>query len=318
MKSMGSIRMVVAISSLLAWAVSATEVTGVVVDEHSGLPLAARVYLQSASGDWFHAESTSPTGSAVRYAKTNWVNPRAVEVHTTLSAHPFRAELPPGDYAVTVERGKEYFPLTRRVVVRNEPLRLDLPLRRWINLAEHGWFSGETHVHRTLEELQNIVLAEDLNVAFPLSFWVTEAFAAPGTSNRNGEGNVPAELVRVDDTHVIWPRNTEYEIFDVGEKHHTLGALFLLNHRSVFTAGVPPWGPIAAQAKAEGALLDMDKLDWSFAFLLPPVTGAHLYELANNHMWRTEFAFSNYVSAAPPYLHPPYGSRRGNERDWTL
>lgn len=302
----------------LVLAASAAEVTGVVVDERSGLRLPARVYVQSAAGEWFHAESAVSAGSAVRYAKTNWVNPRSVEVHTTLSAHPFRVELPPGSYTFTVERGKEYFPLKRHVEVGNEPLRLELPLRRWINLAERGWFSGETHLHRTLEELGNVVLAEDLNVAFPLSYWVTQAFAAPGASDRNMPGDVPAELIGVDDTHVIWPRNTEFEIFTIGEKQHTLGALFLLNHRSIFTAGVPPWGPIAAQAKAEGALLDMDKLDWAFAFLLPPVTGAQLYELANNHMWRTEHAFTSYVSFAPPYLHPPYGSRRGNERDWTL
>ena len=122
----------------------------------------------------------------------------------------------------------------------------------------------------------------------------------------------------MDDTHVLWPRNTEYEIFTIGEKSHTLGALFLLNHRSVFTNGAPPWATIATQAKAEGALLDMDKLDWAFSFLLPPVTGAQLYELANNHIWRTEYAFTNFVSSAPPYLCPPYGSHSGNERDWTL
>ena len=294
------------------------EVSGVVVDDKTGQTLAARVYLQSRAGEWFFPESVAPDGSAVRYAKTNWVNQRAMEVHTTLSAHPFRVQLPPGSYTLTVERGKEYRPLTQRVEVGNDPVKLRLPLHRWINMAELGWFSGDTHLHRTTDELKNLVLAEDLNVTFPLSFWVTKGFTAPGTSDRNMPGDFPAELVRVDESHVIWPRNTEYEIFTLGERQHTLGALFLLNHRSVFTNGTPPWGTIAAQAKAEGALLDMDKLDWAFSFLLPPVTSAQLYELANNHMWRTEYAFTNYVSFAPPYLHPPYGSHTGNERDWTL
>ena len=166
--------------------------------------------------------------------------------------------------------------------------------------------------------MKNILLAEDLNVAFPLSFWVTKAFAAPGAGDRNMEGDFPARLVYADKTHVIWPRNTEYEIFTVGDKDHTLCALFLLNHRSVFKTGTPPWGTVAAQALSEGALLDMDKLDWASGLMLPPVTGAQLYELANNHMWRTPYAFTNYVSAAPPYLHPPYGAHAGSERDWTL
>lgn len=303
---------------LLVASAPAAEVTGVVVDEQTGQPLAARLYVENTRGEWFHAESATPQGSAVPYAKTNWINPRSVEVHTTLTADGFRLRLPPGRYTLTAERGKEYFPLTRPLEVGNQPVEVRLPLRRWINLPERGWFSGETHLHRTTEELKNILLAEDLNVAFPLSFWVTKAFAPPGAGDRNMAGAFPAELVRVDKTHVLWPRNTEYEIFTVGDRQHTLGALFLLNHRSVFAEGVPPWGPVAARAKAEGALLDMDKLDWAFALLLPPVAGAQLYELANNHMWRTDYAFTNYVSFAPPYLHPPYGSQSGNERDWTL
>ena len=78
------------------------EVSGVVVDAKTGQTLAARVYLQSRAGEWFFPESAAPDGSAVRYAKTNWVNQRAMEVHTTLSAHPFRVQLPPGSYSLTV------------------------------------------------------------------------------------------------------------------------------------------------------------------------------------------------------------------------
>lgn len=310
--------MAVVVLHVLNATLGATEILGTIVDDKTGEILAARVYVQDAKGGWHYANSASPEGSAVRYARTNWLNPRSVEVHTTLSAHPFRLDLRPGTYTFTVERGKEYRPLTRVVEVGGEPQDLRFPLRRWINMTAQGWFSGETHLHRTVEELRNIVLAEDLNVAYPLAFWITKAFAAPASSDRNMPGDHPAELVRVDDTHVIWPRNTEYEINTIGSRQHTLGALFILNHRTVFTNGVPPWGPVTALARSEGALLDMDKLDWAFAFLLPPVTGAQLFELANNHMWRTEHAFTNYVSVAPPYLHPPYGSGKGNERDWTL
>jgi hypothetical protein len=298
--------------------VHATPVSGRIVDAATEQPLAARIYLKSAKGVNYYAESSDPNGSAVRYAKTNWANPHSVEVHTTLSAHPFRVELPRGSYTLVVERGKEYHVLTRQVEVGNEPVQLQLALKRWINLAERGWFSGETHLHRTVDELKNIVAAEDLNVAFPLSFWVTKGFEAPSLDAPDLAKNSVVEPTQVDETHVIWPRNTEYEIFTLGNKAHTLGALFLLNHRSIFTNGVPPWGVVAAQAKAEGALLDMDKLDWAFSFLLPPICGAQLYELGNNHMWRTEYSFTNYVSSAPPYLHPPYGSHRGSERDWTL
>jgi hypothetical protein len=161
-----------------------------------------------------------------------------------------------------------------------------------------------------------LLQAEDLNVAFPLTFWVTRGFTAPSAGDRNLAGKIPDKLIAVDSTHVIWPRNTEYEIFTVGEKRHTLGALFVLNHRSILDMSVPPWSPIARKAQNEGALLDMDKLDWPFAMILPPITGATLYELANNHLWRTDFAFEQWNSLAPPFLQPPRGGKSGNERQW--
>src|SRR6266511_2407018 len=70
---------------------------GRVVDADTGAPLPARVYLEKA-GEWFLAKSADPAGSAVHYQKRNG---RSVEVHTTLSAHPFQADLPPGVSVIT-------------------------------------------------------------------------------------------------------------------------------------------------------------------------------------------------------------------------
>jgi len=316
--SVGSrlLRMAILLAVTPAPGALAVEFKGVVVDHKTGRPLPARIYIRSTEGAWHFVRSASPDGSAVRYEKQNWVNKDAVEMHTTLSAHPFLADLPPGTYTLTVERGKEYFPLVREVTIQSDPLAIRLPLRRWIDMPGRQWYSGETHLHRTVDELRNIVLAEDLNVSFPLSFWVTKAFAAPTGGDRNMAGEFPARLVSIDPTHVIWPRNTEYEIFTVAQKQHTLGALFLLNHRTAFAEAVPPWGPVARKAVDEGALLDLDKLDWAFSMTLPAITSGALYELINNHMWRTEFAFRQWVTPAAPYLQPPYGGQTGGEREW--
>ncbi|MCY2953041.1 MAG: CehA/McbA family metallohydrolase [Planctomycetota bacterium] len=309
------LRMVLVLAACPAAAL-AVELRGAVVDEKTGRPVAARVYIRARDGGWHFVSSTSPDGSAVRYEKQNWINKDAVEMHTTVSADPFLADLPPGTYAFTVERGKEYFPLVREVTIQKDALAIRLPIRRWVEMAGRGWFSGETHLHRTVDELRNIVLAEDLNVSFPLSFWVTKAFAAPSGGDRNMAGEFPARLVSIDPTHVIWPRNTEYEIFTVGQKQHTLGALFVLNHRIAFAEGVPPWGPVARKAVDEGALLDLDKLDWAFSMTLPAITSGALYEVINNHIWRTEFAFRQWVSSAAPYLQPCNGGQTGSEREW--
>ena len=101
--------------------------------------------------------------------------PQSVEEHTTVSAHSFRVELLPGEYEIQIERGKEFRPLRRKIVVGKEDLDETFRLTRRIDLAERGWYSGETHVHRRLVELPNVMLAEDLNVAFPVTFWTTRS-----------------------------------------------------------------------------------------------------------------------------------------------
>src|SRR6185295_17104545 len=86
---------------------------GRVVDAASGALLPARVHIEKA-GEWFLVQSAGAAGSAVHYRKRNGAS---AEVHTTLSAHPFQADLPPGRYTLTAERGKEYFPAQAEVVL---------------------------------------------------------------------------------------------------------------------------------------------------------------------------------------------------------
>src|SRR5262249_61302320 len=141
-----------------------------------------------------------------------------------------------------------------------------------------------------------------LNVAFPLLYWVTEAFTPPRASGRSTPRDVEAKPIAVDATHVLYPRNTEYEIFTVAQKPHTLGAVFVLNHKSVFAEGVPPVGPVAKRARKEGALLELDKHNWPWSMMLVPVMGIDLYELSNNHIWRTEFGFPDWAEPSADWM----------------
>ena len=290
-------------------ALAAVQLRGQVVDARTGKTLPARVYIRSSTGRWFFPRSAAAEGSAVAYRKERQAG--SVEMHTTVSAHPFVADVPPGRYIVTVERGKEYLLSEQTVEVGRDPAQFTVKLTRWIDMAARGWFSGETHVHRTLDELPNVVLAEDLNVALPLSYWVTVAHTAPRASR------VRPEPIRVDPTHVIYPVNTEYEIFRVGRKRHTLGAIMILGHRTPFTAGVPPVRPIAELAHGEGALLDLDKHSWPWSLMLVPVMNVDLFELANNHCWRTQFGFRNWtLDKTPAYMKLERDKRGLTEWGW--
>ncbi len=296
------------------------EFLGRILDQRTGLPVGARVYSKDGEGRWHFVETADERGSAWPYAE-QWVPmPESVERHTTVSAHPFRVRLRPGVYEIEIERGKEYLPLREKITI--PPIQPETPaaersmertfrLVRMIDMASRGWYSGETHVHRRIVELPNVMLAEDLNVAFPVTYWTTSADRVPDLepSSLRSQGPSPFgpredrgfEPIRITDRHVIVPRNTEYEIFSVGEKRHVLGALFILNHRKPFALKAPPIRPIAEQAHAEGALLDLDKHNWPWSLMLVPVAKVDLFELSNNSVWRTNFGFKSAGHALPPW-----------------
>jgi len=96
----------------------------------------------------------------------------------------------------------------QRLTVFDDEVRLEVRLRRLADPVAAGWYSGDAHLHRTIDDLRTVVLAEDLNVTFPLTYWVTTS-----ASDKNQAAIPPPEPIAVAATHLIWPRNTEYEIF---------------------------------------------------------------------------------------------------------
>lgn len=286
-------------------------IKGRIVEAETGKALAARLYVKSDEGKWFIAKSQSPDGSAVEYRKER--SGTISEVHTTLSAHPFVvASLKPGKYTLTVERGKEYIPVEKTIEVKDEPVDVSIELSRWIDMPARGWYSGDTHIHRPVAELLNAVPAEDLNVALPMTYWVTTSHTSPRASDKSVKAEVKPELIKIDATHVIYPVNTEYEIFTVEGKKHTLGAVLILNHKTALEEGTPPARPIAERARREGAILDLEKHSWPWSLMIVPVMKVELFELSNNHVWRTNFGFPQWTKeAAPAYMRLEMDSTGG-------
>jgi hypothetical protein len=83
-----------------------------------------------------------------------------------------RAELPAGTYSFMVERGPEYRRASGKVdVIAGKPAEASVLLERWIDLASRGWWSGETHVHRRVDDVPLLLRAEDLHVAPVMTVW---------------------------------------------------------------------------------------------------------------------------------------------------
>ena len=290
-----------------------------VFDDDTGMPLPARVHLQGPDGDWHLVSSDG--GKAVHYDRQPKHLPGSVEVNTTLSPDPFFTHLKPGTYKIRVERGKEYFPLEETLTIGDHPVYRQFKLKRWINMAADGWYSGDTHVHRTLDELPNVMLAEDLNVTFPLTSWVTASGEQPksGSAPKTWQSSGPASsnLIRVDATHVIYPRNTEYEITRVGDRRQVMGAFFILNHQTELSVGTPPVKPVAKIAREQGALIEFDKHSWPWSLMIAPVMNVDLFELSNNHIWQTKFGFRKWTyETVPPYMKLDQDEEGLTEAGW--
>ncbi len=293
-----------------------TPVNGLIRDAATRQPIAARLYVRGTNGTFHFAESAASNGLAARYDTQSYFNKHAIERHTALSAHPFRVLLPPGRYTFTVERGKEFHTLERTVDVGDLAVSLRLDLSRFANMAARGWFSGDTHVHRDPAELPAPALADDVNVVLPMTDWTIESDVPPVRSSRNIKGDFAASPIDIDATHVIYPRNTEYEIFSTAGKRHTLGAFLAINHRERLDIPALPWRRVAERVRAEGGLIDFEKHNWEWSAALAPVVKPDLFELANNHFWRTEFGVTNWAEPAPAWMGVGTGGTR--ERDWAV
>lgn len=292
-------------------------VVGKIKDADSGKLLPCRLYCQNmATGEWHHAKSTAVAGTAIYYRKQIGQS-ESVEKHTTLSADGFQFQLNPGRYRLRAERGKEYVPAETIFEVTDVDVQLNigLKLKRFTNMAKRGWYSGDTHVHRPMTDVPNLVLAEDLNVAFPLNYWVRDSQDIPATTGPVLEANPD----HVDSTHVIYPINTEYEIFSVNKQRHTQGAVLVLNHKTPLNLPTPPVLPVAEEARRQGAILDLEKHSWNWSMMIVPVMNVDLFELCNNHMWRTKFGFPKWTleNAAADWPEIERDENGFTEMGWT-
>jgi hypothetical protein len=61
----------------------------------------------------------------------------------------FSIKLPAGEWRIAIEHGNEYVPIadTLKVVSGKKSIGKTYTLKRWINLPQRGWWSGDVHVH---------------------------------------------------------------------------------------------------------------------------------------------------------------------------
>ena len=170
-----------------------------VVDDATDRPIPCRIHFRSPEGvpyqpHGFHNHVNSNLGT---WHKDVGGDLRLGQITYAYIDGTCHGWLPRGDVIVDVSRGFEYEPIRTRVHIQPGQRRLNLRLKRWANMNEQRWFSGDSHVHfLTPEGAHRESQAEDLNVVNLLQsqwgslFTNTEDFTGRPSVSREGNNFV--------------------------------------------------------------------------------------------------------------------------------
>lgn len=265
-----------------------------IIDRGTRKSIAVRCYLTDANGRFW-----TPPG-VIHYAKPP-------EDHF-ITRGEFTIDLPPGGYTLIVEHGTEYRASSRQIEISSGQAREEtVEVDRWIDMNSRGWYSGDLHNHRQLEEMPQLLLAEELNLAPTLTEWVWEdapVSHAPPTRTK-------ATAVRnADDTHVYSIVDTEIERLNDGP-----GAVDLVGLTAPITfAGYrlfPPNDTFAERARKLDGYIDAEKIVWRDVAALVALGAVDFAGIVHNHFNRHGVELETRVWGMIPKEKPEYETAIG-------
>lgn len=204
--------------------------------------------------------------------------------------------LDPAPYRIEVERGPEWSRAAK--AVEGDTV---LELERLDDLPGEGWWPGDLHVHRPLEEIELLMRAEDLHIAPVITWW----------NNRNPwtSREIPKDLLVRFDGSRFYHRMA-------GEDERQGGALLYFDlPRPLEIAGAgrehpSPMTFLGAARKQPGVKVDIEKPFWWDVPIWLASGQVDTIGLANNHMCRSQM-LENEAWGRPrdvKRLPPPQGN----------
>ncbi|MCR9292726.1 MAG: CehA/McbA family metallohydrolase [bacterium] len=255
-----------------------TQLAVQIVDE-LGQPVSARAWVDSQGQRLFQPSPVTPT--------------TAYEQDQSFSCDGrFVIDVPPGEFLVHVERGKEYVPVDQRLMVQaGQRLEHKLQLQRWIDMKSLGWYSADLHVHLgydNLAVLKQLALADDVNLLPSFTYWLRGDEDAWAKSWPSEDYLKP---VAADDSHWVSRNNIEIErIRSNAGPAGAVGATFLFNlkrpvRRSHFGEHFPTDASLCAEARVESAdsVFDSDKPSWAETVVGVALGQIDTIQLCHNH-----------------------------------
>ena len=250
------------------------EIQATVTDAESGKSLRARVYITDWSG-----KPVFDTDGIPFFRETST---DSAEQHFTTRSGTFKVAVPTGTTHIRIYRGPEYTPVYDTVNVKaGETVRKKYTLKRWINMAKRGWYSGDFHIHRPLKDMKDLVLAEDLNVALPQTYW-----------NARSDSLLDEYIKKSDKNGVIYA-DPSHLFTVVGEEIERYGGAILLTNlgKTVIpfenlSVRVPTDVSLIRKTHELGGYVDIEKPFWREAIVNAAVGKADFIEVVHNHINR--------------------------------
>jgi len=203
----------IAAATLPVQAAEVGKISASVHESGSGAPLPCRAWVSVAGKRFFQPQ----TQTCTPYARD----------HSFSCDGSFVIEVPAGKATIHVERGNEYRPVDKDIVVQpNQTTNVDITLDRWVNMSRRGWYSADIHCHFGLGDvrvLKQLALADDINFEPLLTLWNHQTKPPADGSWPDWPGG---SSIQADATHVVTFRNQEIERIG-GEAFESTGALLM-------------------------------------------------------------------------------------------
>jgi hypothetical protein len=170
-----------------------------IVDDDTGKPVPCRVHFRSPEGIPYqpHGHHNQVNSNLGTWHIDVGGDVRMGQISYAYTDGTCQGWLPRGEVIVDVARGFEYEPLRTRVTIEPGQQQLNLRLKRWINMNQRRWFSGDSHVHfLSTQGAHTESQGEDLNIVNLLQsqwgslFTNTEDFTGSASIQKNGSNIV--------------------------------------------------------------------------------------------------------------------------------
>ncbi|HZZ29507.1 MAG TPA: hypothetical protein VFE46_16025 [Pirellulales bacterium] len=281
-----------------------------VVDRDTGQPLAVRMHLKNAQGKPVKPPGVPTLGDHfVFYDK-------------------LVLRLPNGGYEFLIERGPEYLDQNGHFEIENfADDTKTVEMRRFVDMAQEGWYSGDLDVDRPAKDLELVMRADDVHVV-PLITWSNKK--EPPTKNPVGiespqKAAVHQRAVKQFDGSFFYSLlggeltapGTTLRLFRLEKPLELIDAAAAGQSKAVANVlGSLPWLPVVKKARGEqkvwvdaGAFFARDLPIWIAAGQIDSI------QLANRHMQR-DGVVDNEAGGWPRDLSAfpkPYGNGRWSQ-----